>query len=110
MCFIKGRLGDQLLFQQLNTALVIDPRQFYVVFFSQNQALLQFGLGSSNIRYGRLKIRLGLTRLGEKLIAVQLHQNLPLSYGISNIDFAVVATDDDSVTVTEDSRFLGPTP
>jgi len=32
------------------------------------------------------------------------------AYGISNIDFAVVATDDDSVAVIEDSRFLGPTP
>jgi cytochrome c oxidase accessory protein FixG len=32
------------------------------------------------------------------------------AYGIMNITFTVVATDDDSVTVTEDSRFLGPTP
>ncbi len=30
--------------------------------------------------------------------------------GISTIEFTVVATDDDSVAVTEDSRFLGPTP
>ena len=32
------------------------------------------------------------------------------AYGIMNITFTVVAADDDSVTVTEDSRFLGPTP
>jgi cytochrome c oxidase accessory protein FixG len=32
------------------------------------------------------------------------------AYGIMNITFTVVATDDDSVTVTEDSRFLGPPP
>ncbi len=32
------------------------------------------------------------------------------AFGISNIDFAVVATDDETVAVIEDSRFLGPTP
>jgi cytochrome c oxidase accessory protein FixG len=32
------------------------------------------------------------------------------AFGISNIDFAIAATDDESVVVTEDSRFLGPTP
>jgi len=32
------------------------------------------------------------------------------AYGIMNITFTVIATDDGSVTVTEDSRFLGPTP
>jgi len=32
------------------------------------------------------------------------------AYGINNITFTVTATDDESVTVTEDSRFLGPTP
>ena len=32
------------------------------------------------------------------------------AYGIMHITFTVVAADDDSVTVTEDSRFLGPTP
>ena len=30
--------------------------------------------------------------------------------GIHNIDFVITATDDASVSVTEDSRFLGPTP
>ena len=30
--------------------------------------------------------------------------------GIHNIDFVVTASDDASVSVTEDSRFLGPTP
>jgi len=32
------------------------------------------------------------------------------AYGIMHITFTVVAADDNSVTVTEDSRFLGPTP
>jgi len=32
------------------------------------------------------------------------------AYGIMNITFTVVATDDDGVTVTEDSRFIGPMP
>jgi cytochrome c oxidase accessory protein FixG len=32
------------------------------------------------------------------------------AYGISDITFTVTATDDESVMVTEDSRFLGPTP
>ncbi|MBT8440936.1 MAG: cytochrome c oxidase accessory protein CcoG, partial [Gammaproteobacteria bacterium] len=32
------------------------------------------------------------------------------AFGISNIDFAVAATDDQTVAVIEDSRFLGPTP
>ncbi len=32
------------------------------------------------------------------------------AYGISDIEFSVVATDDESVAVIEDSRFLGPTP
>ena len=32
------------------------------------------------------------------------------AYGIMNITFAVTAADDESVTVIEDSRFLGPTP
>jgi cytochrome c oxidase accessory protein FixG len=32
------------------------------------------------------------------------------AYGINNITFTVTATDDKSVMVTEDSRFLGPTP
>ena len=32
------------------------------------------------------------------------------AFGISNIDFAVVAADDETVAVIEDSRFLGPTP
>ncbi len=32
------------------------------------------------------------------------------AYGIMNITFAVTATDDERVTVIEDSRFLGPTP
>jgi len=32
------------------------------------------------------------------------------AFGINNITFTVTATDDDSVSVTEDSRFLGPTP
>jgi polyferredoxin len=32
------------------------------------------------------------------------------AYGIMNITFSVAAADDESVSVTEDSRFLGPTP
>ena len=32
------------------------------------------------------------------------------AYGIMNITFNLTATDDESVTMTEDSRFLGPTP
>ena len=32
------------------------------------------------------------------------------AYGISDIEFSVAATDDDSINVIEDSRFLGPTP
>jgi cytochrome c oxidase accessory protein FixG len=32
------------------------------------------------------------------------------AYGIMNITFSVTAADDESVVVTEDSRFLGPTP
>ena len=32
------------------------------------------------------------------------------SYGIMNIQFILTAVDDEGVTVTEDSRFLGPTP
>jgi len=32
------------------------------------------------------------------------------AYGISEIDFRVTALDDESVAVSEDSRFLGPTP
>jgi len=32
------------------------------------------------------------------------------TYGIMNIEFSITAADDPGVTVTEDSRFLGPTP
>ena len=32
------------------------------------------------------------------------------AYGIMNIEFSITAADDPGVTVTEDSRFLGPTP
>ena len=32
------------------------------------------------------------------------------AYGIMEITFSATATDDDSISVTEDSRFLGPTP
>ena len=32
------------------------------------------------------------------------------SYGIMNIEFSVTASDDPGITVSEDSRFLGPTP
>jgi len=32
------------------------------------------------------------------------------AYGIMNITFSVTAADDTGVSVTEDSRFLGPTP
>ena len=32
------------------------------------------------------------------------------AYGIMNIEFTLMAADDADVTVTEDSRFLGPTP
>jgi hypothetical protein len=32
------------------------------------------------------------------------------AYGIMVIQFSVTATDDDSVSIQEDSRFLGPTP
>jgi hypothetical protein len=32
------------------------------------------------------------------------------AYGIMNIAFTVTDVDDASVTMTEDSRFLGPTP
>jgi polyferredoxin len=32
------------------------------------------------------------------------------AYGIMHITFSLTATDDESVTVIEDSRFLGPTP
>ena len=32
------------------------------------------------------------------------------AYGIMNISFSVTDVDDPSVTMTEDSRFLGPTP
>jgi hypothetical protein len=32
------------------------------------------------------------------------------AYGIMHITFSLTATDDESVTVIEDSRFLGPMP
>jgi polyferredoxin len=32
------------------------------------------------------------------------------AYGIMEITFAVIAVDDESVVIVEDSRFLGPTP
>ena len=32
------------------------------------------------------------------------------AYGINKIEFSLTAVDDDSISVTEDSRFLGPTP
>ena len=32
------------------------------------------------------------------------------AYGIMNITFSISAVDDESVSVTEDSRFLAPTP
>jgi cytochrome c oxidase accessory protein FixG len=48
---------------------------------------------------------------GEVLsLPVRARTHRDSAYGIMNITFTVVATDDDSLTVTEDSRFLGPTP
>ncbi len=41
-------------------------------------------------------------------VRVRVHRDI--AYGIMNIEFIVSALDDDSVSVTEDSRFLGPTP
>jgi cytochrome c oxidase accessory protein FixG len=41
-------------------------------------------------------------------VRVRAHRND--AYGIMNVTFAVTATDDESVAVIEDSRFLGPTP
>ena len=32
------------------------------------------------------------------------------AYGIMTIQFSVTATDDEGVSIAEDSRFLGPTP
>ncbi len=41
-------------------------------------------------------------------VRVRAHRNV--AYGIMNIEFVLTALDDESVSVTEDSRFLGPTP
>ena len=41
-------------------------------------------------------------------VRARAHRNN--SYGIMNIEFSVTATDDASISMTEDSRFLGPTP
>jgi len=41
---------------------------------------------------------------------VRVRTNRDNAYGIMNITFNLAATDDESVTVIEDSRFLGPTP
>jgi len=41
---------------------------------------------------------------------VRARTNRDSAYGIMNITFNLTATDDESVTVIEDSRFLGPTP
>ncbi len=41
-------------------------------------------------------------------VRVRVHRDI--AYGIMNIEFIVSALDDDSVSVAEDSRFLGPTP
>ncbi len=49
---------------------------------------------------------------GGGVMALPIRTRLPrdASYGIMTIAFSLTATDDPSVTVTEDSRFLGPTP
>ncbi len=41
-------------------------------------------------------------------VRVRVHRDV--AYGIMNIEFDLTALDDESVSVTEDSRFLGPTP
>jgi polyferredoxin len=41
---------------------------------------------------------------------VRVRTNRDNAYGIMNITFSLTATDDESITVIEDSRFLGPTP
>jgi hypothetical protein len=43
-------------------------------------------------------------------VPVRARTNRDNAYGIMNITFSLTATDDESVTVIEDSRFLGPTP
>jgi len=41
---------------------------------------------------------------------VRVRTNRDNAYGIMNITFNLAATDDESIAVIEDSRFLGPTP
>jgi polyferredoxin len=41
---------------------------------------------------------------------VRVRTNRDNAYGIMNITFSLTATDDESIAVIEDSRFLGPTP
>ena len=42
-------------------------------------------------------------------LPVRLRAQRDNAYGIMNITFAVTATDDESVVMIEDSRFIGPT-
>jgi polyferredoxin len=43
-------------------------------------------------------------------LPIRVRANRENAFGISNIEFVVTAKDDESVSVVEDSRFLGPTP
>ena len=43
-------------------------------------------------------------------LPVRVRAHRDNAYGIMNIEFTIKALDDESVAVTEDSRFLGPTP
>ncbi len=43
-------------------------------------------------------------------LPVRVRAHRDNAYGIMTIEFSVTAVDDESVTVVEDSRFLGPTP
>ncbi len=43
-------------------------------------------------------------------LPVRVRTGRDSAYGINNITFTVTATDDESVMVSEESRFLGPTP
>ncbi|NNL62410.1 MAG: cytochrome c oxidase accessory protein CcoG, partial [Woeseiaceae bacterium] len=41
-------------------------------------------------------------------VRVRVHRDN--AYGIMDIEFSITATDDPSVSIVEDSRFLGPSP